>query len=61
MSESRLIGFADADYAGDIETRRSTIGYPFCFANVIKRCSKKLPLVMLSTIEAEYVAAALAT
>jgi len=32
-SEAALIGFSDADYAGDIETRRSTTGYVFCFAN----------------------------
>jgi hypothetical protein len=57
-----LIGFADADYAGDVETRRSTTGYAFCFANgIITWCSKRQPLVTLSTTEAEYVAAALAT
>ncbi|XP_046142162.1 secreted RxLR effector protein 161-like [Osmia bicornis bicornis] len=31
-SEAMLIGFSDADYAGDIETRRSTTGYVFCLA-----------------------------
>jgi len=32
-SEAELIDFSDADYARDIETRRSTTGYVFCLAN----------------------------
>ena len=32
-SKSELVGFCDADYAGDIETRRSTTGYVFCLTN----------------------------
>lgn len=32
-SIKELIGFLDADYANDIETRRSTTGYIFCVAN----------------------------
>lgn len=32
-SESQLISFADVDYAGDVEMRRSTTGYVFYYAN----------------------------
>ena len=32
-SEQDLVGFSDADYANDVETRRSTTGYIFCMAN----------------------------
>jgi hypothetical protein len=53
------IAFADADYANESETRRSTTGY------VIKMCgaavswkSKLQPQVALSTTESEYYAAA---
>ena len=61
-SEPELIGFSDADYAGDIETRRSTTGYVFCLANgAITWSSQRQKLVTLSTTEAEYVAASAAT
>ena len=39
-SKAELIGFSDANYAGDIEARRSTTGYVFCLANgVVTRSS----------------------
>lgn len=54
-----LVGFSDAGYAGDIETRRSTTGYIFMFANgPVTWNSKRQKLVTLSTTESEYVAAA---
>ena len=60
-SEAKLIGFSDADYAGDIETRRSTTGYVLCLANgAVMRSSQRQRLVTLSTTEAEYVAASTA-
>ena len=31
--EPNLLGFCDADFAGDVETRRSTTGYVFKFSN----------------------------
>lgn len=61
-SEAELVGFSDSDFAGDLETRRSTTGYVFCFANgAITWNSKRQKMVTLSTTEAEYVAASTAT
>ena len=55
--ESELIGFADADWAGDVTDRRSTSGYVFCLSGgAISWRSKKQDCVALSTAEAEYVA-----
>ena len=52
-----LIGYSDADYAGCIETRRSTSGYVFklCGAAVSWRTAKQ-ECVTTSTVESEYVA-----
>ncbi|CAN0905202.1 Retrovirus-related Pol polyprotein from transposon TNT 1-94, partial [Linum grandiflorum] len=45
-------------YAGDIDDRKSTSGYVFFLAGgAISWASKKQPVVTLSTIEAEFVAA----
>ena len=61
-----LFGFTNSDYVGDLDDR-STCRYVFMmgsalklnllFKEVITWCSKKQPLVMLSSIEAEFVAA----
>ncbi|KAI3513963.1 hypothetical protein L1887_12232 [Cichorium endivia] len=59
--ECKLMGFCDADYAGDVNTRRSTTGYVFMLgSSVVSWCSKRQPTVSLSTTEAEYRAAAVA-
>ena len=51
-----MVGFTDSDYAGDIEDRKSTSGYVFLMnSSVVSWCSKKQPIVTLSTIEAEFV------
>lgn len=56
-----LEGYSDADFAGDIETRRSTTGYVFMLANgPVTWTSQRQQSVTLSTTEAEYVAAAAA-
>lgn len=57
-----LIGYSDADYANDRETRRSTTGYVFliCGGPVTWACQRQKS-VSLSTTEAEYVAASNAT
>ena len=50
-----LTGYTDADWAGDIETRRSTSGYIFNLGSgAISWSSKRQPTVALSSCEAEY-------
>lgn len=50
-----LEGWCDADYAGDLDTRRSTSGYVFkLFGSAISWSSIRQPTVALSTCEAEY-------
>ena len=57
-----LQGFVDADWAGDIDGRRSTTGFVFtCNGGPIAWASKRQSTVATSTAEAEYVAAAMAT
>jgi hypothetical protein len=58
----KLEGWCDAEWAGDIDTRRSTTGYLFKLnGNLLSWHSKKQQVVALSSTEAEYVAAATAT
>ena len=57
-----LIGYTDNDWAGSIDDRKSTFGYVFHMGSgAISWASKKHPIVALSTAEAEYVAATVAT
>ena len=55
---SRILqGYADADWGGDLDTRRSTTGYLFrVYGGVVAWKSRRQPTVALSTTEAEYMA-----
>ncbi|KAK9698049.1 hypothetical protein RND81_08G079100 [Saponaria officinalis] len=53
----KLVGYTDSDWAGDIDTRKSTSGYVFYLGyGVISWSSIKQQVVALSTAEAEYTA-----
>jgi hypothetical protein len=61
QSNSVLTGYCDADYAADLDKRKSTSGYVFLLNNAaISWASKLQPTVAMSTCEAEFVAAATA-
>ncbi|XP_071916254.1 secreted RxLR effector protein 161-like [Coffea arabica] len=52
-----LVGFADSDYVGDLDKRRSLSGYVFCIGDCAVSWKATLqPVVALSTTEAEYMA-----
>ena len=54
----KLQGYVDADFAGDINSRKSTTGFVFTLgATAISWASNLQKIVTLSTTEAEYVAA----
>lgn len=56
-SETILEGYADADWAGDVKTRKSTSGYIFKLGGAtLSWASRKQGNVTLSSTEAEYVA-----
>ena len=57
-----LLGYSDADWAGDVVTRRSTSGYVFQYGrSSISWCSRRQATVAKSSTEAEYVALSIAT
>ena len=60
-SEGPLVGYSDADYTGDIDTRRSTTGQAFLWGGAAISWGRKIQAtVAASTTEAEYVAAGMA-
>ena len=61
-TEVELVGYSDADWAGDVNTRRSTSGYAFQLGNAtITWSSRRQQTVARSSTEAEYVALSAAT
>ena len=61
-ADGNLIGYSDADWAGDVDERHSTSGNVFLLAKgAVSWLSKKQATVALSTAEAEYVALSAAT
>ena len=61
VQEGEIFGHCDADWAGDVNDRKSTSGYVFSMSgSPVSWRSKKQSCVALSTAEAEYVALAAA-
>jgi hypothetical protein len=61
-SELTVHGYCDSDWAADLNDRKSTAGYVFLLSGgPVTWSSKKQATVALSTTEAEYMAAAMAT
>ena len=57
-STASLVGFSDADWAGNTDDRKSTSGGCFYLGNnLVSWYSKKQNSISLSTAEAEYIAA----
>jgi len=57
-----VIGYTDSDWAGNLETRRSTGGYVFILGNAaVSWKTKRQSMASLSSTEAEYVALSEAT
>lgn len=55
--DQALLGYSDADWAGDLASRRSTSGFAFMFSGgTISWTSRGQTSVTLSSMEAEYVA-----
>lgn len=55
---ARLTGYSDADWAGDLDNRRSTSGYVFTmYGGAISWCSRRQATVALSSTEAELISA----
>ena len=54
----KLQGYVDADFAGDIDSRKSTTGFVFTLGGIaISWASNLQKIITLSTTEVEYVAA----
>ena len=59
-NDLNVVGYADADWAGDQSSRKSTSGYIFVLGNgAVSWGSKKQSVVALSTVEAEYISGSL--
>jgi len=57
LTPQGLVGYCDADWAGDLEDRRSTTGFVFMMGGGdISWSNKRQPTIALSTMEAKYMA-----
>ena len=57
-TDVHLHGYVDSDFAGDVDSQKSTIGYVFTLkSGTLSWVSRLQKVVALSTTEAEYVAA----
>jgi hypothetical protein len=57
-SSETLVGYCNTDYAGDLDSKRSTTGYVFLmFGGAVSWSSRLQPTVFVSTVEAEYLSA----
>ncbi|WVZ04637.1 hypothetical protein V8G54_017983 [Vigna mungo] len=55
----KLVAYTDSNCVGDVDDRKSTTGNVFLFGfGAVPWCSKKQPIVSLSTTEAEFIAIA---
>ena len=55
-SNNLLVGYSDADWAGDLDTRHSTSGFVFQIqSNTVSWCCKRQPTVSKSSTESEYI------
>lgn len=54
--DQALVGYSDADWAGDLATRKSTTGFVFVYGGVVSWASRRQSSVTLSSMEAEYYA-----
>lgn len=53
-----IVAYCDASYGDDTETRKSTTGYVIVYGGgAVAWCSKKQPVIALSSTEAEFIAA----
>jgi hypothetical protein len=59
---SQLVGFTDSDWAGSVDDRKSTSGFVYCLGSApVTWSCKKQSAIALSSAEAEYRAAVLAS
>ena len=57
LDHLEVIGYSDSDYAGCVDTRKSTFGYIFLLAGAaVSWKSAKQSVIATSTMEAEFVA-----
>jgi len=57
-TDDRLHGYVDSDFAGDVDSQKSTTDYVFTLGSgAVSWVSRLQKIVALSTMEVEYVAA----